>query len=205
MDELIEKTIASLKKNSFDAYFACNGNQAIELILGMIPQGATVGSGYSTTAYQLKLLDKIKKRGNTVTDPFADSKSDEEKYNLQRKVLTSDVFITGTNAITMDGKIVNVDGTGNRVSAMFFGPKKSIIIVGKNKIVKDVNAALARIKNIAAPMNCKRLGKKTPCVVTGTCTDCDSPDRICRITTILEKKSKAIEASVVIIGQDYGF
>lgn len=124
---------------------------------------------------------------------------------IRRKQLTCDVFLTGTNAVTIDGRLVNTDGVGNRVAAMIFGPKKVIIAVGINKIVKDIAEAEKRIKLYAAPMNNKRLNLPNPCIRTGECMDCQGPTRICNVTTILNKRPMLTDIHIFVVGEDLGF
>jgi hypothetical protein len=136
--------------------------------------------------------------------PQQQAKNDEERLNLFRKSFTSDVFLTSTNAVTESGKLFNVDATGNRVGAMFIGPKKTIVVCGVNKIVKDLDAAEKRVREWAAPQNAKRLNRKTPCVETGLCEDCSSPDRICNIYVTLAKKPARNDVVVILVGEYLG-
>jgi hypothetical protein len=123
---------------------------------------------------------------------------------LYRKCFSTDVYLTGTNAITEDGKLFNIDMTGNRVGAMFIGPKKVLVLSGVNKIVKDIQAAEERLRGWAAPQNAKRLNKKTPCTETGVCGDCSSPDRICNIYVTLAKRPTRTDIVIVLIGEPLG-
>jgi len=170
-----------------------------------VPEGATVGAGGSWTLKQLGILDKLAERGNTVFDHNRPGISAAEAMELRRRQMTSDVFLTGTNAVTVDGKLVNTDAAGNRVAAMIFGPKKVIIVAGVNKIVRDLDEAENRIKYYAAPINNKRLGRPNPCVTTGECMDCQGPTRICNVTTVMSKKPMATDVTVIIVGEDLGF
>ena len=167
-----ERTINALKKNNFEALYVSDSKAALEEVMKKIPDGATVGAGGSVTLTQIGLLDALKNRKIQLILPLQQAQNDEEKLELIRKCFSADVFLSSTNAVTEDGKLYNVDATGNRVGAMFIGPKKTIIICGVNKIVKDLEAAEKRVKEWTAPQNAKRLGKKTPCVETGVCADC---------------------------------
>lgn len=122
-----------------------------------------------------------------------------------KEMLTCDLFLTSTNALTLTGNLVNIDGTGNRAASMFFGPRKIIIIAGRNKIVGSIEEGLNRIKMYAAPANARRLNLSTPCASTGFCADCNSPERICRITTILERKPLLTDIHVLVVNEDLGF
>jgi hypothetical protein len=196
-----------LKANNFEAKSADNGNEAVKLILDLIPEDAQVGVGDSATIRQISILDELMKRGSKIINPFTDEFLIDKpglRGEVQRKALGSDVFITSSNAITLDGKIVNVDMVGNRVTGMIFGPKRVIIIVGKNKIVNNVDEALYRIKNVIAPYHAWRKRFNTPCATTRVCCDCDSPQRICNVTAILNKKPRRIESTVVVIDENLG-
>lgn len=199
------KIVKALEKNNFTAAYFQKRDEAVKHILAMIPLNATVGVGGSWTIQELCLSDMLEKRGNTVYNHNKPGLSPEESLSIRRKELTSDIFLTSTNAVTLDGQLVNVDGAGNRVAAMIFGPQKAIIVLGANKIVKNVEDAQQRIKMFAAPINNKRLGRSNPCTTTGECMDCQLPGRICNVTTVMHKKPFAIDIHVVIIGENLGF
>ena len=199
-----ERAIQALKKNNFEALYVPDAKVALEEVMKRIPDGATVGVGGSVTLAQIGLLDALKNRKIQLIWPLQQARSDEERLELFRKSFSSDVFLSSTNAVTEDGRLFNVDATGNRVGAMFIGPKKTIIICGVNKIVKDLEAAEKRVREWTAPQNAKRLGKKTPCVETGVCSDCSSPDRICNIYVSLAKKPVRTEVVVILIGENLG-
>lgn len=199
-----QKTLEALRKNGFQTVFAHTKQEALEKALAIIPPDAKVGIGGSVTIREIGLAEALVERGNAVVqhwekEPGLDAKT------VMRMELSSDIFLASSNAITEDGKLINIDGTGNRVGAMVFGPEKVLIIAGINKIVRDVGEGIRRVKNVAAPMNAKRLNKKTPCVRTGVCTECDAPDRICRITTIMERKPTRTEVIVMLVGEELGF
>jgi hypothetical protein len=199
-----DRTIKALKKNNFDALFVPDLKAAVEEVMKRIPDGATVGVGGSVTLTQIGLLDALKNRKVETIWPFGQTKTDEEKQELIRKTFSADVFLSGTNAVTEDGKLYNVDMTGNRVGAMFIGPKKVIVVTGVNKIVPDIEAAEKRVKYWVAPQNAKRLNMKTPCVETGVCGDCSSPQRICNIHVALVKKPSRTEVVVILVGEQLG-
>ncbi|HPI99130.1 MAG TPA: lactate utilization protein [Synergistales bacterium] len=200
-----EKVVEALTKNGFSATYYGSAEEAVAAILEQIPEGSSVGVGGSWTVGELDLPGELDARGHEILDHGKAGLSREEKNEIRRKQLTCDVFLSGTNAVTMEGELVNVDGTGNRVAAMIYGPGKVIIVAGVNKIVKDLSAALIRIKTIAAPINNKRLGLPNPCVQTGECMDCQGPTRICNVTTILHKKPLLSDIHVFIVGEDLGF
>jgi hypothetical protein len=199
-----ERTIGALKKNNFEALYVLDSKAALEEVMKRISDGATVGVGGSVTLAQIGLIDALKNRKIQFIWPQQQAKSDEERLELFRKCFSTDVFLSSTNAVTEDGRLYNVDATGNRAGAMFIGPKKTIIICGVNKIVKDLEAAEKRVREWTAPQNAKRLGKKTPCVETGVCADCSSPDRICNIYVTLAKKPARAEVVVIMVGENLG-
>lgn len=205
----IRMVLKALKKNKFDAVFVKNRREALQSILDRIPRGAVVGAGDSLTLKEIGILKELKRQGFTVYWPFDEKVAKREQRDIARKALLADVFLSGSNAITMDGKIVNIDAAGNRVVGMIFGPKKAIVVVGINKLVKNVEEAFERIRNVAAPLNAKRLWEEhewepLPCVEAGKCVDCDAGNRICNVTTIIEKKPRAIDISIIIVGEKLG-
>jgi L-lactate utilization protein LutB len=203
-EKQVERTINALKKNRFEALFVPDAKTAFEEVMKRIPDGVTVGIGGSVTLAQIGLTEALGKRKIQFIWPQQQAKNDEERLNLFRKSFTSDVFLTSTNAVTESGKLFNVDATGNRVGAMFIGPKKTIVVCGVNKIVKDLDAAEKRVREWAAPQNAKRLNRKTPCVESGVCEDCSSPDRICNIYVTLAKKPARTDVVVILVGEYLG-
>lgn len=205
----IEITMKSLKANHFDVRFASKATEARAMMLEMIPLTASIGVGDSVTLRQIGVLEELSRRKNRVVNPFTreltrDIATRDLFTQTSRNTFGADVFITGANAVTQDGKIVSVDYAGNRVAGSIFGGNKVILAIGRNKIVRDVEEAIHRIKNVIAPFHAKWKGRKTPCTVTGKCSDCDSPDRICNVTVILEKKLGHTDLSVVLIDEDLG-
>jgi hypothetical protein len=203
-EKQVERTIHALKKNNFEALFVPDAKAALEEVMRRIPDGATVGVGGSVTLNQIGLLDALGKRNIRLIWPFQQARNDEERIELVRKSFSSDIFLSSTNAVTEDGKLFNVDATGNRVGAMFIGPKSVIVISGVNKIVKDIEAAEKRVKEWTAPQNAKRLKRKTPCVETGVCADCSSPDRICNIYVTLAKRPSRTDVIIILVGEKLG-
>jgi hypothetical protein len=203
-EKQVERTIHALKKNNFEALFVPDSKAAFEEVMKRIPDGSTVGVGGSVTLMQMGLLNALERRNVQLIWPVQQAKNMDERMELIRKSFSSDFFLTSTNAITEDGKLFNVDATGNRVGAMFIGPKKTIIVSGVNKIVKDIAAAEKRVREWTAPQNAKRLNRKTPCVETGVCADCSSPDRICNIYVTLAKRPSRAEVAVILVGEKLG-
>ncbi len=203
-EKQVERTINGLKKNNFEALFVPDSKSAFDEVIKRIPDGATVGIGGSVTLAQIGLLDALGNRNIQLIWPMRQGKTQEEIHGLIQKSFSADIFLSSTNAVTEDGKLFNVDATGNRVGAMFIGPKKVIVVCGINKIVKDIEAAEKRVKEWAAPQNAKRLKRKTPCAETGVCQDCSSPDRICNIYVTLAKKPSRTEVTVILVGEQLG-
>ena len=204
-ETLGKKVVAMLEKNRFKASYFSDRESAVAYLLDLVPDGSSVGLGGSETSYALKLREKLSQKSCTLLDHHKPGLSKEEVLAVRRKQLTSNVFICSTNALTLDGELVNVDGVGNRVSAMIFGPEKVIIVTGTNKIVENLDAAQKRIEQIAAPVNNKRLNRPNPCVTTGQCMDCRSEYRICNITTIMRCCPSLTDVHVLIIGEDLGY
>jgi len=203
-EKQVERTIHALKKNNFEALFVPDSKGALGEVMRQIPDGSTVGVGGSVTLTQIGLLDALERRNVQLIWPIQQAKNMDERMELFRKSFSSDFFLTSTNAITEDGKLFNVDATGNRVGAMFIGPKKTIVVSGVNKIVRDIGAAEKRVREWTAPQNAKRLNRKTPCVETGVCADCSSPDRICNIYVTLAKRPSRTEVFIILVGEKLG-
>lgn len=207
----IQRLIGALGGNNIPAVYAPTKKEALKTVMSMIPEGSVVGFGDSLTLREMGVVSALTEGNYTFLNPWAPGVDNEENIALKRRALTADIFVTGTNALTMDGKIVNVDGHGNRVAAMLFGPGKVIIVVGINKIVADVEAGLERIRNEAAPLNVKRhpnFDPMPPCGETGVCSDCDSAWRICNKTVIIERQydndKYGPTLTVVIVGERLG-
>lgn len=203
--QILDKTLKALADNRFSVRYFPTAQEATKALYEEISVQESVGFGGSWTLMQLKIEEHFSARGNTVYCHHKPGLSAEEKMEIRRKQLTCDVFLTSTNALTESGELVNVDGTGQRVAAMIFGPKKVIVMTGVNKIVKDVAAARERIRNIAAPLNNKRLNMPNPCVKTGHCMNCQLPTRICNATTIIEKRPSCSDIHVWVVGEELGY
>lgn len=199
----------TLQKNGFDAYLAPSIAGAKDLVLNEILPAIkpkTVSWGGSTTLTESGLYEYLRDSDEyEALDTWDKSLSNEEKAELRRQALLVDCFFTGTNAVTEDGQLVNLDMIGNRTGAITFGPKNVVILVGRNKLVPDLEQAFDRIKRYTAPVNTMRLDMKTPCVKTGYCMDCTSPQRICNVWTITEKSFPKGRIKVVLINEEAGF
>jgi len=218
LDPQIEKCLKSLHSRYISGYFSEDLDDAAEKVLELIPIGSIVGLGDSSTVRRLGLLEKLEENEIKVLNPFKahDAQIDPaEAYEYTEKTSRAatlcDVFLAGSNAITQDGRIVNVDAAGNRVSGMFWGHSLSIIVVGRNKIVKDLDDAFHRIRHVIAPNHTfiKTTGAggdppKIPCAKTGECKDCRSPQRVCNVFTIIESKPLRTTINVIIVNEDLG-
>jgi len=201
MDNKLLLAKNSLKANGFNVEIFNSAEEAKKALLKEIDINESVAFGGSITLDGLGLYEELKSRGNEVYWHW----KVEDKASERMKAATTDVYLTSTNALTLDGKLVNIDGAGNRVASMIFGHKRVYVLVGKNKICKDYEEAIKRIKNVAAPKNAKRLNTNTPCRFTGSCNDCNSPDRICNVEVILHKNPTGSNVNIFIIDEELGF
>ena len=205
-EKAAEQIIKNLKKRRMEGSYASTAAQAKKEVLAMIPEGAVVFRCGSGTATDMGLWEDIKNLPNVkLIDPYEPGIAPEKGLERRRQGLTADVMVASSNAITLDGKLVNLDGMGNRVAAIAFGPKKVVLLVGMNKVAPDLESAMARIKHRAAPMNNIRLGLKNPCVETGLCSDCKTPQRICNMWGIIEGHLIQNRIHVKLIGEDLGY
>lgn len=188
--EICEKLVAALMKRGFEAEYAATREDAVKKVLAEAVNVKSVGWGGSETIKELGIREAMADAGKEIRD----------------HQLEMDLFLLSANAVTLDGRIVNIDGRGNRVAASIAGPKRVVYVIGRNKIVDGgIDAAIARIKRFACAPNCRRLGKRTPCAETGICVDCDSPDRICKVTVIFDRKPTGISAKVIVVDSDLGY
>ena len=213
VDHFWQLNLADLKEqlehNGFDVFLADSLDKAREVVVNdILPaiRPRTVSWGGSTTLAASGLYEYLRDCPDfEALDTWDKHMPADEKYELRRQALLVDCFFTGTNAITKDGQLVNLDMYGNRVGAITFGPRNVVLLVGRNKIVPDVQRGMERIKEYVAPVNTTRLDMKTPCVKTGYCMDCASPDRICNVWTITEKSFPKGRIKIVLINADEGF
>jgi hypothetical protein len=205
-EQVAKGIIENLEKRRMEGSYASSPAQARDEILAMIPSGATVYRCGSMTTSGMGLWAKIAELpGVKVIDPYQPGFSPEEGFELRRQGLLADFMIASCNAITLDGKLVNLDGSGNRVAAMAFGPKKVILVVGMNKVAPDLDSAMARVKHYAGPVNAMRVGYNTPCAQNGLCVDCKSPQRICNMWSIIEGHMVKGRIHVKLIGENLGY
>lgn len=203
--QLMEHAAASLEKHGFTTALYEKRDEALAFLLNEAAEAENVGFGGSMTIAELGLIARVESLGKRTLVHGRPGLTPQQRREVMRQQLICDLFFTSTNALTLDGCLVNIDASGNRVGSMLFGPKQVWIIAGSNKITPDVPSALKRVREVASPPNARRLGFKTPCANTGVCSDCDSPDRICRITTIIERKPRTTEIGVCLINEVLGY
>lgn len=199
-----QKVVKSLQNNEFHAIYVQSKEEAVAFIMYHINRGTVVGLGGSVTIGQLNIEHNIIENGGTLLK-HTEGSTEEERVEIMRKQLLSDVYLCSSNAVTLDGYLVNIDGAGNRVAAMTFGPKKTIIVVGVNKIVKDEASAFETLKLGACPLNNKRLNLQNPCTIGGICIECNSNRRICRIYSTVKRRPIRSDITVVVVGEHLGF
>lgn len=202
--ELGRRVTENLRRNLFNASYFDTHAEAGEYICKLITPGMTVAFGGSMTVRMMGIREKAVALGAILIDHGNPELSSEQQLETMRQELTSDLFISSSNAITAGGALVNVDGYGNRVAAMIFGPRKVIIVAGINKVVENEQAAFDRIEQLAGPMNMKRLDRDTPCTRDGICHDCHSATRGCRAYTIIRRRPVHTPMDVLIVGEVMG-
>ena len=196
--------IKNLTKRNMEGYYAETCEDAVKIALSLMPEGSSIGWGGSVTLSECGLMDAIKNEKYELIDRNT-AKTPEENKAIHAKIFTADFFLMSTNALTLDGELINVDGRSNRVCYLCYGPENVIIVAGINKLVVDVDAGIKRARNIAAPKNTQRLAKKTPCAATGRCADCLSPDCICMNTVITRASRVEGRIKVILVGEELGY
>ena len=205
-EQKCRKAVASLEGNGFTALFCATPEAATEYIIAGATDAVTVGFGGSMSIVSLGVEQILREQGKEILNHSSAAFSRDERLEVMRRQLTCDLFLSGSNALTLNGELVNIDATGNRVAAMLFGPRKVIVVVGRNKLVDGTpHDAIVRVKAWATPPNSKRLNFKTPCAATGFCSDCNAPDRLCRATTIIDRKPRFTDLHVLVVNADMGF
>lgn len=203
MDERIKTVIDNLGKRRIEAKYFENSEAVVKELMEEIGTDELVAFGGSKTLDALGLYEKLTERGNQVLWHWRVEK--EKVTETLRKAIFSDMYLSSCNALTEDGRIINIDGTGNRVAATFFGPKKVRIIAGVNKLCPDYEAAINRIKTVACPLNARRLSRNTPCAKIDNCADCKGTERMCTVTAVLEAKPPTIDFKVYLVGESLGY
>lgn len=205
VEERAKKAIEKLVAHDFQAVFVKDKKEAVDEAFKYITPQTRVGVGGSVTVRELGIVEKLEALGNVVYNHWKPGLAKEEVLQIRKAQMTSDLFLSSTNAITLNGELVNIDGIGNRVNSSVFGPGKALLIAGYNKIVDDVGEAIKRIKNVSAPLNAKRLNIDVPCATLGKCVDCNSPNRICRVIVIHERRPTLTDILVIVVGEELGF
>ena len=203
-DKAGPKVAEALNKRLFEAYYCSDRESGLQKVLELIPQNHVVSWGGTSTVDELGIKDALRQRGQAVIDRDT-AKDAQERKEMLKKALTCDTFLMSSNAISSDGELVNIDGTGNRVAALCFGPDQVVVVAGMNKVAGDLDDAMGRARQVAAPINAQRFQLKTPCSVNGLCGNCKGADCICAqiVTTRVCKPAGRIK--VVLIGEDLGF
>lgn len=196
--------VKNLKSRHFDAYYCSTKEEALEKALSLIPENDTVGWGGTVTCQQIGLLDAIRSGNYRALDRDT-CKTPEQREEMMRRCLLADTFLTGANALSLDGQMVNIDGNGNRVAAIVYGPKQVIVVAGMNKVEDTLEAAVIRARTVAAPMNQQRFGHPNPCTATGSCADCKSETCICNHILITRHCRPVGKIKFVLVGEDLGF
>jgi L-lactate utilization protein LutB len=205
LEKRVERTIKELQLNNINGYFVTSKEELIKKIEELVEENATVAVGGSVTLSECGVLDHLRSGRYNFLDRYKEGLTGEDINKIFRDSFYADVYFASSNAVIEDGSLYNVDGNGNRVAAMMFGPEKVILVVGVNKIVKDVDEAIKRNREIAAPANAKRLNKQTPCTKVGYCMDCKSSDRICREYTLIAGQNRKDRMYVIFIDENLGF
>ena len=202
-DKQAQVVLKNLESRNFEAYYCPDRASALAKALELIPEGACVGWGGATSAEQIGLLEALRRGSYNAIDRDT-AKSAEERSEMMRRCLLTDYFITGTNALSLDGQLVNIDGVGNRVAAIVFGPKHVIVIAGMNKVAATLEDAVTRARTVAAPINKQRFPMQTPCEVTGVCGNCKGGG-ICNQILITRNSNPKGRIKVILVGEELGF
>ena len=202
-DKRAQVLIKNLRSRHFDAYYCETKQEALEKALQLIPEGTTVGWGGALSAQQIGLIDALN-AGNYNTIDRDQAKTPEERTTAMKRCLLADVFVSGANAISLDGQMVNVDGNGNRVAAIVYGPDSVIVVAGMNKVVDTLEDAVRRARTVAAPLNKQRFALDTPCEITGSCANCKSEGCICNQILITRNCKPSGRIKFVIVGEELG-
>lgn len=199
------RTIENMEKNNMQGYFVQNEEEAVNKISEIIKEGDTVTVGGSMTLFETGVMDFLRNGKYNFLDRYKEGLTPEDIKDIYRKSFAADAYFTSSNAITEEGELYNVDGRGNRVAAMIYGPDKVIVVAGVNKIVKDLDEAIMRNREWAAPANAKRLNRKTPCAEVGYCMDCKSEERICSDYVVIKRQMVKDRIHVIIVNKNLGY
>ena len=203
-ENLAATVIKNMEKREIEGYFAADKKAALELLLTLIPEGASIGYGGSVTLSEIGAFEALSGEKYKLINRDS-GKTQEETEAIFKEILFCDFFLMSSNAISVDGQLINVDGRGNRVAFLAYGPKNVVLVCGMNKIVPSVEAGIERVKTLAAPMNATRLNRTTPCTKTGVCGDCQSPGCICASTVITRRSHTPKRIKVILVGEELGY
>lgn len=201
---LAKRVIDNLEKRNMEGYYCANKEEALKKALELIPEGSSVTWGGSQSIIEIGLCESLK-NGNFKAYDRTEAKNNEERQEIMRKAFFCDFYLTSSNAVTEDGKLVNIDGNGNRVSAMIFGPENVLMLVGINKICKTEEEAISRVKNKAAIINAFRLKTSSACTKVGKCVDCLNEDCICSVTVVTRKSLQKGRIKIILVGEELGY
>lgn len=205
LNKQVERTMDNLVKNNMMAVYVENKDQVVDKVAGLIKEGELVAVGGSMTLFETGIIEHLRIGRYNFLDRYMEGLSRTQVEEIYRKSFFTDTYLTSTNAITENGELYNVDGNGNRVAAMIYGPKSVIVVAGINKIVKDVDEAVERVQRVAAPANSIRLNKNTPCTKTGYCANCKTDDRICCTYTVFGQQREKNRIKVILVGESIGY
>lgn len=201
----MERTAEALRRNNMYCECVENAAEALDRIQDMLDEGSTIAVGGSMSLFEAGVIDELRAGDYNFLDRYDKSLSPERLKQLHRDAFSADVFLTGTNAVTENGELYNVDGTGNRVAAMLYGPDSVIVLVGCNKLVKDLDEAVARVEAVAAPANAVRLSIDSPCRKTGMCMHCHSENRICADYVVMAHQRTKDRVKVILVAEELGY
>lgn len=205
MNDIVKKTIKNLNKNNMAGYYVTSVNELISLLETLLKEGETIGCGDSVTLEETGVFDFLRRGNYRFLDKHDKSLSSADKREIYLENFRADTFVSGVNAVSSDGGLYFIDGNGSRVAPIIYGPGQVILVAGTNKIAADSEAAVERMRQTAAPMDAVRLGKKTPCAVTGKCVNCQSPDRICNSFVYITRQFAKDRIKVIFIDGNFGY
>ena len=204
-EQKITRTVQAINKNNMNGYYAKDREELIRIIEDIVSENSLVSCGGSMTLFETGVMEHLRSGRYKFLDRYKDGITKEEVVNMFKESFFADAYFTSSNAVTENGELYNVDGNGNRVAAMLYGPEKVIVICGVNKIVKNVEEAIKRNRECAAPINAKRLNKETPCSKVGYCMDCKSKDRICNEYTLIKRQNRKERMHIIFLNENLGY
>lgn len=205
MEKRIERTIENLRRRNMAGFFVNDKARLIDLLKKLIPENSIIGVGDSMTLFETSVIEFLRGSNYNFLDKYKEGITSEEKRQIYIQNFSVDTFMCSTNALTENGELYNIDGNGSRIAPMLYGPKQVILVTGINKLVSDIAEAERRVRSYAAPIDAKRLGKNTPCAVSGQCVDCKSPERICNDFVVIRGQFIKDRIKVIIVGEQLGY